>query len=101
MQREKVSIQSLHEMKERGEKIWDKHATTLWLASEVSKPKTKEHLRPFGWAVLREMTQVFTELGLADKRKVQEAASRVADEVIRRMPDVLEEAAAQEAVDGS
>ena len=51
--------------------------------------------------VLREMTQVFTELGLADKRKVQEAASRVADEVIRRMPDVLEEAAAQEAVDGS
>lgn len=44
-------------MKARGEKIWDKHSTTLWLASEVSKPKTKEHLRPFGWAVLREMTQ--------------------------------------------
>ena len=29
------------------------HATTFWLASEESKPKEKDHLKPFGWAVLR------------------------------------------------
>ena len=33
------------------------HATTLWLASETSKPSTNKFLSPFGWGFLRERTK--------------------------------------------
>lgn len=33
-------------------KFSDKGATTLWLASEISKPNTNNGLIPFGWAVM-------------------------------------------------
>jgi CRISPR-associated protein Csm5 len=33
------------------------HATTLWLASEESKPSNKQKLRPFGWSILESLTK--------------------------------------------
>ena len=44
-------------MRERGQKPkLEEHATTLWLASDMSKPKAKGNLKPFGWALLEELT---------------------------------------------
>jgi len=43
-------------MTERGQRDrLEEHATTLWLASAISKPKSKDNLKPFGWALLEEM----------------------------------------------
>lgn len=39
-------------MKARREYEFGDHATTLWLASETSKPKNNKELTPFGWALL-------------------------------------------------
>ena len=47
-------------MKGRGNTpAFENHATTLWLASETSKPNTNKFLSPFGWGVLRERTMEF------------------------------------------
>lgn len=63
---------SIKVMKGRGEKpAYENHATTLWLASEVAKPTLKQNLRPFGWAVLRELAAA-----LAEELEVQEEAWR-------------------------
>ena len=35
---------------------FEDHATTLWLASETSKPNTPKFLSPFGWGIVRERT---------------------------------------------
>ncbi len=35
---------------------FEDHATTLWLASETSKPNTHKFLSPFGWGIVRERT---------------------------------------------
>ncbi|MFZ7110043.1 MAG: type III-A CRISPR-associated RAMP protein Csm5 [Desulfatiglandales bacterium] len=32
------------------------HATTLWLASELGKPKNPDFLTPFGWSVLEDLS---------------------------------------------
>jgi len=46
----------------RGQKDrYENHATTLWLASEVQKPKIKENLLPFGWAEFGELSVSLTE----------------------------------------
>jgi CRISPR-associated protein Csm5 len=37
---------------ERGKNLTLEQATTFWLASESRKPKTKQQLLPYGWAVL-------------------------------------------------
>ncbi|MFH1293914.1 MAG: type III-A CRISPR-associated RAMP protein Csm5 [Pseudomonadota bacterium] len=44
-------------MLEKGQKRYENHATTFWLASEVAKPKIKKNLLPFGWAALGELTE--------------------------------------------
>jgi CRISPR-associated protein Csm5 len=36
----------------RGSKVIKDHATTIWLASETSKPENNHGLIPFGWAVM-------------------------------------------------
>lgn len=41
--------------KGRGDNKYLDHATTLWPASELSKPKSKKSLQPFGWAELGEL----------------------------------------------
>jgi len=38
----------------RGQNTFLDHATTLWLASEYSRPRNTQALKPFGWAVLYE-----------------------------------------------
>lgn len=40
----------------KGKSRIDDHATTIWLASEESKPQIVTHCKPFGWAELCEMT---------------------------------------------
>jgi len=42
-------------MRRGGRKEYKNEATTVWLASEQSKPKNNEGLVPFGWAVLEIM----------------------------------------------
>lgn len=37
------------------------HATTLWLASEESKPQSVTHCKPFGWAELCEITPLLEQ----------------------------------------
>jgi len=62
---ESVTIEgyrSIKIMRERGQKPrLEEHATTLWLASEISKPKDKDNLKPFGWAFLEEMSVYQTQ----------------------------------------
>ncbi len=41
-------------VRERGGFKIKNHATTLWLASDISRPETARGLKPFGWAVLYE-----------------------------------------------
>lgn len=38
------------------------HATTLWLAADTPKPVNKSDLLPFGWVVLKEMSQEKREI---------------------------------------
>jgi len=46
----------------RGQKDrYENHATTLWLASEVQKPKIKENLLPLGWAEFGELSVFLAE----------------------------------------
>jgi len=44
-----------------GKKTFKTYATTLWLASEMQKPKINENLYPFGWAVLGELSAALAE----------------------------------------
>lgn len=57
---ESVTIEgqrSIKIMTGRGQKDkYANHATTLWLASEVPRSESKENLRPFGWAILSQLT---------------------------------------------
>jgi CRISPR-associated protein Csm5 len=36
----------------RGNREIKNHATTIWFASETSKPESNKGLLPFGWAVM-------------------------------------------------
>ena len=58
---ESVTIKGYRDIKimlGRGNKpAFEDHATTLWLASETSKPNTNKFLFPFGWGFLRERTK--------------------------------------------
>ncbi len=56
---ESVTIEGHREIKineGKGKSRIDNHATTIWLASEESKPEIVTHCKPFGWAELCEMT---------------------------------------------
>ena len=62
---ESVTIEGHRHIKIMGEKgkpsSFKDHATTIWLASEQSKPQTVENCKPFGWAVLGEVTEEVEE----------------------------------------
>lgn len=57
---ESVTIKGYRDIKimlGKGNKpAFEDHATTLWLASETSKPNTHKFLSPFGWGLVRERT---------------------------------------------
>jgi CRISPR-associated protein Csm5 len=57
---ESVTIKGYRDIKimlGKGNKpAFEDHATTLWLASETSKPKTNKFLSAFGWGFFRERT---------------------------------------------
>ena len=48
-------------MGRKGQKPWDDHATTVWLASEQSKPKNCLNCKPFGWAELCKLNPLAEE----------------------------------------
>ena len=43
------------------EPTYDKHATTLWLAADSSKPDINKGLKPFGWVVIEQMSEDMIE----------------------------------------
>lgn len=64
-------------------KTFEDHATTLWLASETSKPGGNASLTPFGWAMLSELSaeeearlrseeKTFQERRIEERRKREE-----------------------------
>ena len=56
---ESVTIEGQRQIRIKQEGAHSKtleYATTFWLAAETRKPKLKEHLLPFGWAVLAPLT---------------------------------------------
>lgn len=97
---ESVTVKGYRDIKimlGRGNKpAFEDHATTLWLASETSKPNTNKFLSPFGWGLLRERTRALDnhlreeeiahrdsieqareeEKNVMEAKRIQEAAER-------------------------
>ncbi len=55
------------------------HATTIWLASDTSKPQINNNLAPFGWAILEfgEMGAKFVEPVASKKRKTADTTKYI------------------------
>jgi len=85
---ESMTIEGYRNIKinlEKGKKRYDDHATTIWLASDNPKPRAKQNLKAFGWAVLQNLTQDmaqrFEATELAWKRTYNaEQESRLAED---------------------
>lgn len=75
---ESVTIEghrSIRIMTGRGQRDrYESHATTLWLASEEPKPKTKQDLHPFGWAQLGELSASMDETFKEEEKVWKEKA---------------------------
>lgn len=48
------------------------HATTVWLASETSKPLSSNGLQPFGWIILEEKDALFDETTMEPQVSLKE-----------------------------
>ncbi len=82
---------SIKIMKGKGEKpVFEDHATTLWLASEIRDPKfSKQMLRPFGWA---ELSETMPESGTGQDGEKEPETMTVEEKMIADLnnPSVVE-----------
>ena len=78
---ESVTIKGYRDIKimlgRENKPAFEDHATTLWLASETSKPNTNKFLSPFGWGLLRELSKALgdhlREEEIAHKDSIEQA----------------------------
>jgi len=103
---ESVTIKGYRDIKimlGRGKKpAFEDHATTLWLASETSKPNTNKFLSPFGWGLLQERTEALDnqlrEEEIAHRDSVEQAREEEKNAIeAKRIQDAVERERALEA----